>query len=461
MDLYGRTKITTDADVIDKSNVIDILNTTLKVHEENVTDINTLYDYYRGKMDIYNRTKSQREDINNMIVENHCKEIVDFKTAYVVGDPITYSTDDNAETIQRLNGFCRMEGKQTKDYELVEWQNICGTSYRMIQPKDEYEENKSPFTITTVDPRRGYVIYSSGIMGEPMANVYYTIGEEITTYWVYTHEFCFVITTGDDGLEISDTIQRGMWALPLIEYPKNSARLGAFEVVIDLIDAVNLLDSNRLDGIEQFIQSLLVLVNCKLPEGYTSTDIQQSGLIELISDPNNKAEVQLIAEQLDQTQTQTLKDDFLQAIRTICCMPTKNSSGYGDNGLAVIYRDGWTSAETACKSDKNNITASEYEALKVMNAICVDTVGLEIPLWDVRIDFTRNHYENLEMKTTALLQMLSNDLIHPQTAFEVCGLFSDPVATYRLGQEWYERVNREETELEVRRTEPATEDLAE
>ena len=449
MDLYGRTKITTDYDVIDKTNVLDVLKTTKKVHDTNVKDIETLYDYYKGKFDIYNRVKSQRKDINNKIVENHCKEIVDFKTAYVVGDPITYSTDNSADIVAQLNGYCRMENKQTKDYELVEWQNICGTAYRMINPKDEFQENESPFTITTVDPRRCFVIYSSGIMGEPMACVYYTVKtkpERKTTYWIYTHERCFVVE--DD--KITEDMQRGFWDFPIVEYPKNSARIGAFEPVIDLINAINLLDSNRMDGVEQFIQSLLVLVNCRLPEDFTTTDVQQSGLIELVSNAENKADIKLLAEQLDQTQTQTLKEDFLTAIRTICCMPTKNSSGYGDNGLAVVYRDGWTAAETACKSDKAVITASEYDSLKVMNAICATTVGLEIPLWDVRVDFTRNHYENLEVKTTALLQLLSNDLIHPQTAFEVCGLFSDPVETYRLGQEWYEKVNRTEEEPEVR-----------
>ena len=285
-----------------------------------------------------------------------------------------------------------------------------------------------------------------------MACVYYTTKtdpERITTYWVYTHERCFVIENDD----VVDDLQRGFWELPMVEYPKNSTRVGSFECVIDLLDAINLLDSNRLDGVEQFIQSLLVLTNCKLPENYTTTDVARNGIIELVSNADNKASVEILSQQLDQTQTQTLKEDFLNAVKSICCMPTRGTGGYGDNGLAVIYRDGWTSAETACKGDQNNITASEFETLKVMNTICTNAVNMTIPIWDVKIDFTRNHYENLELKTTALLQMLSSPLINPQTAFEVCGLFSDPIATYRLGQEWYEKNNRAETTTEVRPTE--------
>lgn len=42
--------------------------------------------------------------------------------------------------------------------------------------------------------------------------------------------------------------------------------MGAFESVVPLLDAINNVQSNRLDGIEQFIQSLMVFYNCTLGE---------------------------------------------------------------------------------------------------------------------------------------------------------------------------------------------------
>lgn len=448
MELYGRTVIYTSVDEIDESNVRQVLDDALTIHEKNISEIDYLYDYYKGKSEIENRTKEVRDDILNKICENRAKEIVDFKVPYVVGSPIIYSTpnEDNSEIIERLNRLNKMEGKATKDYEMVEWMMIAGTAYRAILPKEEKDD--CPYTIDIPDPRQAFVIYSSGIHRQQMASGYMVTDQEgITWYWIYTRNKMFKLNDADEHIESLD------WTLdyfPIIEYPANSARLGAFECVIDLIDAINELDSNRQDAIMQFIQSLLVLINCKLPEGYTATSVAQNGLIELVSNADNPAKLELLSQQLDQTQTQTLKNDFYNAILTICAMPNRNGgSSTSDTGIAVMYRDGWSAAETARKATQQMIERSEYESLRLMLKICEETGTLNLPVYDINIDFTQDHYENLEMKTAVLIQLLSNDKVHPLTAYEVCGLFADPNARYLKGMEWFNGRTEESIPTEV------------
>lgn len=451
IELYGRQQIFTSVDVIDSSNVAEVLDAAIGTHEKNVKQIEYLHNYFKGKTDILERKKKIRTDIVNQINENRAKEIVDFKTAYLVGEDVVYSSfnDENTEKIELLNQFMRLEGKSTADYDLVEWQMIAGTSYRLILPKtfeDEVngiennrpeEEGDSPFTIDTIDPRNAFVIYSSGIHREPVACVYMTTDDDdVTTYWVYTHTNCFKV--------IEDEVTQFDWTLyylPIIEYPANSVRMGAFEAVVPLLNAINTLDSNRMDGIEQFIQALLVLINCKLPEGYTTSDVAEQGLIELISNADNPAKIELLCQQLDQQQTQTLKDDFYNAVLTICSMPNRhsNSSSTSDNGVAVLYRDGWSSAETASRTSQKIFDRSEYRALRLILTICRETGAVDIPISAIKIDFTRNHYENLETKTTVLIQLLSNEKVHPLVAYEVCGLFADPNEKYLMGMEWFNR----------------------
>lgn len=449
-DLFGRTIIYTSVEEITSDNVIDVLNDAIDTHNTNVTQIKYLYEYYKGKQDILDRTKKIRQDINNKIAENRAKEIVDFKTAYLVGEPIQYSSRDTelTEEIDILNDYMRMEGKSTKDYALVEWQNIAGTAYRIVLPKtdEEMEEGDSPFSIETLDPRECFVIYSTGIGKKPIACVYFITDEEDnSTYWVYTKDKCFTIE--DD--EITETQDWTLGYLPIIEYPNNEARLGSFEVVIPLLNAINDIDSNRLDGIEQFIQAVLVLKNCRVQEGITSTDIAERGMLEIISETTNPADVEMLAQQLDQSQTQTLKNDLYDAVLTICSMPNRNGgTSTSDNGLAVIYRDGWTSAETAGKTSQQMIDKSELQMLKLVLRILANVGDVEIPIRAIKIDFTRNHYENLETKTLVLTQLLSNDKVNPLTAYEVCGLFADPNKKYIEGMKWFEEqsTNTKETE---------------
>lgn len=47
--LAGRTVIYTDVDNIDRSNVVQVLNKALETHDVNKSDIQYLYDYYKGK----------------------------------------------------------------------------------------------------------------------------------------------------------------------------------------------------------------------------------------------------------------------------------------------------------------------------------------------------------------------------------------------------------------------------
>ena len=88
--MYGRRVIYTDVDEINAGNVLSVLQNALLIHNQNRHEIKTLYDYYRGKQAIENRTKDIRPEINNKIVENRANEIVTFKTGYLVGEPIVY-----------------------------------------------------------------------------------------------------------------------------------------------------------------------------------------------------------------------------------------------------------------------------------------------------------------------------------------------------------------------------------
>ena len=90
LDLHGRTVIYADADEVTSANVIEILDTAVDANTGNVSDIEYLYDYYKGDQPILDRTKDFNDNILNTIVENRANEIVSFKTGYFLSAPIQY-----------------------------------------------------------------------------------------------------------------------------------------------------------------------------------------------------------------------------------------------------------------------------------------------------------------------------------------------------------------------------------
>ena len=76
--LFGRRKLTTHYQVITDENVTDVLTSVLSDMGVNESQIDLLYDYYRGKQQILQRQKDIRPEICNRAVENLALEIVSF-----------------------------------------------------------------------------------------------------------------------------------------------------------------------------------------------------------------------------------------------------------------------------------------------------------------------------------------------------------------------------------------------
>ena len=451
--LFGRAKIVTDVDIIDRTNIEDVVKKVEQQFVTTIQEIDYLYDYYVGKQDILNRTKDIRSDICNMIVENRAKEIVDFKTGYLCNNPIQFISRGNdasegetaSQSVAKLNDFMLSEGKASKDKALIDWMNIAGIGFRMVFPDEladpDVETDEAPFELYTLDPRNAGIIRSNGITNKPLAGFYRVVrkidDEQKTIYTVYTPDSVYTLY----GSELQSVEANGLGMIPIIEYQANIARMGAFEPVIPLLDAINTIDSNRLDGIEQFIQSLILLINCELPEGATAKTLFESGIVQIKDNGDGaKQDIKILAEQLDQQQTQTLKDDLYNSVLTICAMPNRNGgSSTSDTGVAVIYRDGWNAAEASAAAFELSFKESEIEMLKLVLYICSELSSLAMNPSKIDIKFTRRNYENIETKSQVLNTMLGNPMIDPKLAFEYCNLFCDPEEAYQLSMSYYEK----------------------
>lgn len=434
--LFGRTVIYTNAEEITSENVLEVVQKAYNTHATNVTQIDYLYNYYKGDQPINTRTKSIRDDIVNQIVENRAKQIVDFKVGYQFSEPVKYiSTGSNessaTQDIAILNTWMSMENMESKNVEVGEWQAICGTAYKMgLQKEQIVEEGEAPFLAYVPEPQKTFVIYSSGLGHKPMAGVYFiTNDENETIYSVYTETEFFKLKNFD---EIMERGVNGLGKIPIIEYPANNSRIGAFEPVLDLLDALNEIDSDRVDGIEQFIQSLVIALNCEFEEGQTFADIIRSGIVSLKSVDGMQQDIKILTEQLNQTQSQTLKDDIINAILQICAMPNRNGGrSTSDTGVAVVYRDGWSTAWADAKKAEMPFKKSERQFLGIILKVCDEIGGLNLTQNDIDIHFDRKNYENIEVKTNVLTALLNNPKIAPRLAFVISDMFPDAEEAYQ------------------------------
>lgn len=455
--LFGRKKIRYPKKVINEQNVQEILDYIIPIYEKNKEDMCYLLDYYRGKQPINNRVKEVRPEINNKIVTNHAYEIISFKVGYTFGEPIQYikkskdgPTGEIREdgAISALNELMAYDGKSVKDRRLAEWMYICGTAYRMIFPTQPGELN--PFETEIVNPLECFVCYDTGFGEKPWLCGKKTEFNGLTTWTIYTDNQCFEIEnslinlkTGTTKTERKITEKKHiMGYLPIIEYPLNPSRLGAFEIVIDLLDALNNSVSNRMDGVEQFIQSFMKFVNVDIDE----TDfkaMKELGAIKIFSREGLQADVGIITSALDQSQTQVLVDDIYQTILQICGVPDRQASAGGNTGQALIIGQGWANAESRAKADEESFKEAEMQFLKVVRNILSMTSSVDdslkhLNLREMEIKFNRNRTDNILTKTQALMNQLQSG-VHPRIALQTSGLYSDPEEVYTTSKDYMDK----------------------
>jgi len=459
--MNGRRIIKTSVREITENNVLDVLRKSLNTHSLNRSEIDYLYKYYKGDQPIRYRVKEVRPEICNRIVENRANEIVSFKVGYLCGEPIQYVSRSGKEDIVKqvtvLNEYMFAEDKASQDQEIVEWQMICGTAYRMVLPDDAEDLDEAPFEIYTLDPRNTFIVYSSEIGNEPlMAVKYYVDDTNVTHYSIYTKNMYYVV----DGDLLTGATPHALYDIPIIEYPANNSRLGSFEIVLPLLDAMNSVASNRMDGVEQLVQAFIKFINCDISkEEYQ--EFLELGAIKVKSVDGQAADVGVVTTELNQTQSQTLKDDYYNAMLTICGMPNRNGSkSTSDTGAAVVLRDGWSDAEARAKDSENVFKRAEKKMLKLVLRICEDLRDSTLHLRDIDMKFTRRNYEAIQSKSQVLISMLQEPKIHPQLAFQHSGMFSDAESAYAMSMKYYEDERaKEQLSEKTLITESVTEDI--
>lgn len=366
------------------------------------------------------------------------------------------------------------EDKSSLDMDLSEWQCICGTSYRWIDTDTTGDEDDAPFEMSVPDPRNTFVVYSSDVKGEPLFGGTYSWFIDDTAFentltpseyllaryrviTIYTDTDCMKFKQYSDlqkpmekvgqsinvvGKQINvDTYKLIPKGQRIIEYPMNNARLGLIELVMSQLNAINAVKSDDLDAIDQFVQSLLVFVN----QDVTVEDVkelEEAGAIKIYTaDPGKPADVKLLAQELHHEQTKIVTDDLYDKMLTILGIPRLNNkvSG-GDTGQARLLGEGWTMAYQRAKQDDLNFKKSERRFLKLVLEICKAAKNKEgiksLSLSDIDIKIPRDRADNMFTKAQTI-QMLIGAGVHPEVAYTVVGLFSDPHDVYEKSVKYH------------------------
>ena len=452
--MTGRQMIFTDYDEVNADNVFNILTQGLIDHQTVRAEIIGLFEYEAGLQPIFYRKKEIRPEVNIKACINYARQFTNFKLGYNYGADYTFvqrgRNDYNQSEpgqddvrIARLNEMFYEVEKSKADQNVFRDCIICGVGYMAILPKKDYS-GISPFDVLHLDPWNTFIIYTNDAYKRPLMAVTYNVRRDgVRVITAYTDSEIYVgdayeVTYEEDGQEEKrwntkngfEVVPNVFGRIPIVEFTYSQSRQGAWEPVISLMDALALCQSDRLNDVAQYVQSLLWMNDVQLDETQRQ-GLTNGGLIITKSTADGReAKIAFVNAPLDQSSTQKLVDSIYEQMLEIVGVPGRDDTSGGSTGSAIILASGWQIAESTAKTSLMLSDASEQKVLEVALAIIQNTPNIKddiksLSISDVKPHIGRNKTYELSSRVNSLAALV-NIGIAPEVAITVVDIFDDP-----------------------------------
>lgn len=324
----------------------ELLNYCINKHQDELKRLQLLSNYYDGEHDILKRSVENKNRPNNKIVVNHAKYTVDMTVGFMVTNPIAYTSDNQNNNIDSIIDIYDKTDIVSHDTELEKDLSTFGIGYELIYlKKNKYDSSKADVCIKCIDPRGIFLVTDDTIDKDPLFAVHYqpryTLQGGISYYLVKYYTDKWVITYRVESLGFSDFKRMDIKPhffkeVPVIEYRNNEEKQGDFEQALSLIDAYNLLQSERLNNKEAFIDAILFMKGFTLQDG----DGERLQKEKMLAVQSKEAAAEYLTKELDESGVSILRDAILDDIHKVNYVPNLNDKNFAGNisGEAMKYK---------------------------------------------------------------------------------------------------------------------------
>lgn len=435
---YGRKNIYIDKEV-NEANLPYIITEAMKIHSQNALEMQYLIDIYLGKQEILDRPEQYANGINNKVVLNYAEEIVRDILGYSYGKAAQYTQKKSEfrEDIQLLSDVLDYENSYAVDLKCETFVSLVGLGYEITLPKGDFDDTPEiPLKLMHLDPRTTFFV-KSGNLGNrnSVSCTYCDINEGNTKYrifYVFTDTTLYIYKTKGTGNTIQannlvDSYNHLLGGNPITIYENNLFLTGDFEKAITILNALNILASDGLNDIQQFVQSILVFVNAEIDqEGIDN--LKKNRVLTIKSPESVDADAKYIYSNLDVNNIVEVRAYLLDALYSITGMPTRQSkSSGGDTGKASEYKEGWVQLEIVAKNKEIYFKESKKIQLRiVLNLLKMNNlVDEKLAVQYIKVDLPRNKNDNIQTKTQAYSTLVATNTLDDRDALEMVDITTD------------------------------------
>ena len=216
--------------------------------------------------------------------------------------------------------------------------------------------------------------------------------------------------------------------MPIVEYRNNEEKQGDFEQLIPLIDAYNILESDRVNDKEQFVDAFLFLTGIDL-------DSEQAKKLreERILMGYEGATASYLAKVMSESDIEVLKESLKADIHRFSMVPDLSDENFGSNlsGVAIKYK--LMGFEQTVRNKERYMTRSIRRRLELyVNFLSLKGSMAFVPAYKVQITFTRN----MPVNELEVSQMISNleSIVTDKTLLSQLSFVKNPEAEVKANE---------------------------
>lgn len=349
---------------------------------------------YNGGFNILNKQRKKTEKANSKLVHNFVKVIIRNSNAYFLGEKVSFNYP-NPVVNKVLQEIIKESNLNNYLIELATNTSKFTLAYLLT-----YIDSNNNLKFIPLHPSN--VILHKNVFGQSMyaiilAEEYDFIRDKTDKYITYyTKEMIceFVIREDYGKMEVLDIRPNKLGKIPVVEFKNNTAGTNEIDDVIGLIDAYNLIQSNRLDDNIELRHSILHINNVN-PDTNFFENLSDYNLM-VTKDGNNekKAEIKYLTKSPD-TGAEVLLERINRDIFTIAGIPDFSNMDFTGGDTIIAIRSKLYPLMSKTKEKEELFISSFRYMFSLIEKYISIKYSVNFNAKDVEITFVRPNFTNI------------------------------------------------------------------
>ena len=360
-----------------------------------------MYDYYKGKHSILNRTYEDASKPNNKVVNPYANYITTLITGYFIGEPVQYTGPDE-EMLDKYIEVMDYNDEPSVNKDIAKWQSICGEGYDIT-----YIDKDGDIRFKAL-PAIGMVpIYNDDLDEQLLFVIRYWRSYDIEhDRWIdYVEVYsAFDITKYETdaggNLNQVESAFHVFGQVPITPYFNNDECQGDFELVISEIDAYDSFESDSVNEADYFADSYLVLSGM---EGTTSEDVAGMKENRVLVFPEG-GQGQWLTKTVNDTWIENEKKRLDQDIHKFSFCPPMTDENFASNASGVAMKYKLMGLENKVGVKENEFEKGLRRRIELIYGV-MNKVSGGIAYLDINIVFTRNLPQDLSAAVDTVIKL--------------------------------------------------------